>query len=173
MWPPCSCNAGRAGRKVGVRTVKKASAEERRHRWPLCVPIAENATKKTKLQWFDSDRVYMRNCVTVMDEATAETKDNGLWNLVIGIEPIKMAWNLDDWSPLKTVPRLVPAYLRDVCSRHLQVDNILNDLANFIARNGGHFDVKKVEEVLWVAEGIDCERRHRRPRRKAITTTMG
>ena len=33
----------------------------------------------------------MRNCVTVMDEATAETKDNGLWNLVIGIEPIEAA----------------------------------------------------------------------------------
>jgi hypothetical protein len=152
------------------RALRQAAKAEQEHHWPLCAPVAIDATKGSKRQWYDYDREYPRNCATAMNEATAETKDNGFWNLVTGIEPIARAWNLDEWDLLKTVPRLVPLYLRDVCDRRLHVDDILEDLAGFVARQGGAVDAKKVKKVLWMADEIGRGRRRERPGRKAMAT---
>lgn len=132
-----------------MKTVRVAAEEEQRHRWPLCAPIAKNATKTAVSQWLEGDQVYTRNCVTPLDAATAEEKGDGnRWNLVFGIKPIKMAGNLERWRLLRLVKRIIPGYLRDVCSRGLNVENVLEDLAGFIGRQGGSVPVEKVHEML-------------------------
>ena len=155
------------------RALRRVVKAEQEHRWPLCAPVEIEATKAVRQQWYDYDREYPRDCVTTMDEATAETKDNGFWNMIVGIEPIERAWNLSERPLLKTVPKLVPLYLRDVCSRRLHVEKVLEDLANFISRSGGRIDVKQVDEVLVEACEADSGRHCKRPRRKAMAATMG
>ena len=129
-----------------VETVRKAAEEEQRSHWPLCAPIAENATAMARRQWIESDQGYARNCITTMDAGTATAKKRGTaWHLLTGPEPASPSPNL-----LRLVRRLVPAYLRDVCARRLKVDDVLEDLVGFIGRQGGVVDLEKVWEVLWV-----------------------
>jgi hypothetical protein len=143
-----------------VKTVKEAAEEEQRHRWPLCAPIAKDATPSALLQWFESDKVYARNCATALDDKTAvDNGDGERWQLVIGKEPISLHRNLPNWALLATVRRLVPLYLRDVCERRLKVEDVLLDLAGFIERQGGTVDVQQVRAVLGVASALHIARK--------------
>ena len=129
-----------------VPSVRKAAEEEQRHRWPLCVPVASNATSPAMTEWLEPDQPYARNCITPLDEETAERKRaEGGWHLLRGLEPVTVNANL-----LGLVRRLVPQYLRDVCERRLRVENVVDDLANFIGRQGGVVPLEKVRNVLQV-----------------------
>ena len=55
-------------------SVRRAAEEEQRHRWPLCVPVASNATSPAMTEWLTPDQPYARNCITPLDEETAERK---------------------------------------------------------------------------------------------------
>jgi hypothetical protein len=143
-------------------TARRACEEEQMHHWPLRAPIAANATRAAILQWLEGDRVSARNCITPLDEKSAAAKKAGdRWHLLTGMEPVKLKSRL-----LGFVRRIVPLYLRDVCKRRLDVDDVLSDLAGFIARQGGTMEVKKVRKVLFTGE-TGQERRDDRPRRKA------
>ena len=129
--------------------IAKLVKEEQQHRWPLYVSFPATA-KITLARWFDAACEYQKNCVTPMAEELAEKYANGdRWRALIGVEPIDLSWNLPNWPLLGMVKRLVPAYLRDVCERHLKVGNVLKDMAAFVARQGGEIDVPQVEELLW------------------------
>jgi hypothetical protein len=52
---------------------------------------------------------------------------------------------------LELTKRIVPAYLRDVCQRKLRVEDVHEDLANFIGRQGGVVPLEKVRDALQVA----------------------
>ena len=153
-----------------VPTVRKAAEQEHKHRWPLCVPIATNATSKAMRLWMESDRGYARNCVTPLDEQVAEKKKKagGLWHVLIGREPATVGAKL-----LGLVRRLVTSYLRDVCERRLQVEDILTDLAEFVGRQGGTIDITEVRKVLSMAGEPSKGRHGERPRRKATVAAMG
>ena len=127
-----------------IKSARVASELEQQHHWPLCAPVSPQATSAALRQWIESDQAYARNCVTPMDEETAERKKaEGWWHLLRGLEPATLNANL-----LRLVRRIVPMYLRDVCQRQLKVEDVLEDLAQFITRQGGIIDVRKVEEVL-------------------------
>ena len=142
-----------------VPSVRKATEEEQRHRWPLCAPIASNATSAAVTKWLEADRGYTRSCITTMDEETAGRKwAEGGWHLLRGLEPATVNVSL-----LKLVRRIVPSYLRDVCERRLKVVDVLADLAGFIERQGGAVDLDRVQDVFWAAS----EKHGRPPQRKA------
>jgi hypothetical protein len=140
--------AGCLTREIRALTsVRKSSEEEQRHRWPLRVPIAPNATSSAMTKWLEMDQSYARNCITPLDEETAERKwVDGGWHLVRGLEPATVNPNL-----LRFVPCLVPAYLRDVCERRLRVEDVVDDLAGFIGRQGGTMDLEQARKVLRMA----------------------
>ena len=145
-------------------SARKARQEEQRHHWPLCVPVASNATSAAKTMWLEVDQAHPRNCITTMDEETAERKrEEGGWHLLRGVEPATVNANL-----LGLVRRLVPQYLRDVCRRQLKIEDVMADLAGFIERQGGAVDLEKVRQVLWIAGAVDSGKRCERPRRKAV-----
>jgi len=132
-----------------VPSVRKAAEEEQRHRWPLCVPVASNATSAAMTKWLEEDQSYSRNCITPLDEETAERKRvEGGWHLLRGLEPATANASL-----LGLVRRIVPQYLRDVCERRLQVEDVHEDLASFIARQGGTIHLDQVRNVLRVTTG--------------------
>jgi len=74
-------------------SARKALQEEQRHRWPLCATIASNATSAAMAKWLEVDRAYARNCITPMDEETAERKRaEGGWHLLRGLAPSSEVW---------------------------------------------------------------------------------
>lgn len=133
-----------------IRTLpsaRKAADEEQRHRWPLLVPVASNFTPAAMTEWLEPDQPYARNCITPLDEDTAERKwAEGGWHLLCGLERATANASL-----LEFVQRFVPLYLRHVCDRKLEVDDILLDLVAFVTEHGGVMDSEHVRNVLRLA----------------------
>jgi hypothetical protein len=130
---------------AGHTTVRTISEEEQAHRWPLVVPISATARPSAVLQWVEA--AYTRNCVTTLDATMAAIRKLGLgWDIITGWEPLQI-----DASLLDLVPKIVPAYLRDVCERRLKVQDVREDLAAFIARQGGSVPLPLVYELYYAA----------------------
>jgi hypothetical protein len=122
----------------GSAQLRNALADEQKHRWPLYaqLPPPKDGTKVRS--WFTQS--FPRNCIMPV-----RTPQLGWWT-VVGEEPAKVGARL-----LLLTKRIVPAYLRDVCERRLQVGDVHEDLAGFIARQGGVVPLEKVRNVLRMA----------------------
>lgn len=124
----------------GPAQLRTVLADERRHHWPIHVelPLPKNGSKVRG--WLTKS--FPRNCITPV-----RASQPGWWTIT-GEEPAKVHTRL-----LELTKRIVPAYLKDVCKRRLQVEDVHEDLAGFIARQGGTMDLDQVRNVLRVTAG--------------------
>lgn len=119
----------------GPGQLRRALQVEQLHHWPIYgqLPPSKNGSKVR--DWYTQN--YPRNCISPV-----RVCQPGWWT-VAGEEPAKVRTRL-----LTLTKRIVPAYLRDVCERRLRVEDVHDDLAGFIARQGGTMDLDRVRSVL-------------------------
>ena len=120
----------------GPAQLRAAFAAEQQHHWPSYVGLlpTKNSNKAVR-GWLT--QAFPRNCVTPVHARQPD------WWTVLGEDPTKVPPQL-----LNLTKRIVPAYLRDVCQRRLQVGDVHEDLAEFIGRQGGVVPLDKVRKVL-------------------------
>ena len=132
-----------------VSDVRKASALEQSHHWPLATPVSPLASGLARLQWVEADRSYAHNCVTPLDPTTAAVKKlETSWNLLTAWDPVQITPLL-----LRLASRLTVGYLQDLCQRRLKLaTTILDDLVDFVRRSGGEIDeADKLRELYYEA----------------------
>ena len=122
----------------GPAQLRTALADEQKHHWPIHVelPLSKNGSKVRGWQ----TQSFPRNCITPV-----LAPQPGWWTIT-GEGPAKVRPRL-----LRLTKRIMAAYLRDVCERRLRIEDLHEDLAGFIARQGGSVPLDQVRSVLWAA----------------------